>query len=235
MSPTHFLPAVRLSYARLRSDAPALMRAGLPAMVIGFAVPAISLLPFPGADLMAMVLNALAFGVFGVAWMRFIAAGEAPGRPVHLRLGKREIMVAVFSEIMGMFTAVPLILTAMMTDATGTHEWAPLLGPVAVQLFLVLMGAAYLLLPDAALAVKGQPGRRLHEIVQAGGLSVGIAYVLAGLPFTLVVVLVGALVPAPEGLPARLALQGVVLVPSILSAAAGWGVLAMCWKELKAA
>jgi hypothetical protein len=167
--------------------------------------------------------------VFGIAWMRWLTGGG-----FKLGIGKREGLFAAASMILDTFAALPLMMTVLLISAAQLPVSPQLVGPMAIQAFMVLIGAVYLLLPDLALNVKGKPGPGLPEIVQAGGLSVGFGYVFATLPFSAAVFVLSTVMPTPTDLLTHTLEQAALLIPTTLSGAVGWGYLALVWKELKA-
>lgn len=233
MSITRFLPQAAEAFRRLK-DVHALARAAAVPVAISLAAPILATQTSTGG-ILAEVVNALAFGMFGVAWMRHVVGRAQPARPVHLRLGGREALYGLINYVFNAFAMVPMVLSAMLVQELQLG-WLPmpLVGTLMLQAFMILIGAIYLMLADTALAEKGSGGPKLNEIVQAGGLAVGLGYILCGLPFSLAITAFGALVPPAETTEVRLIHQAVLVVPTYLAAAVTGGFLAMCWTELKA-
>lgn len=231
-----FLPRATDSFDLLRRRFGALLRLAWLPLITMLAAPVLQGQGGAAGQAAAVLLNALAFGVFGVGWMRLAAFGEEPGKPVHLRLGKRELLTAVVGKALEGFAYLPLIMMVLLVSQFDRLPVpAPLLAYVPFIVFMALAGMLYLILPDIALRDSGSQAARLFELVAAGGLPVGVGFVASGLPFIMVIGGLQWVLPAePQGLGGALLAQAALFVPTCLLAAATGGFLALAWTDLVA-
>jgi hypothetical protein len=229
MSLSRFTPHLSRAF-RLPMEQPApFLRGALPWLAVALAAHLLTLLPMKAAPLAAFILNALAVGGFAVAWMRFVAFGETP-RP--LALGLRPLLFMVAYQVALMFESIPQpFLQMLLVDVKDGQ----LLAVAGVQLFQLLIGGFFLVLPHIALATRQEAGgTRLQRMVLAGGLGVGMGYVLGGLPFLVMNMLwddVAASLPA-GGL-VDFVSHSVRVMVNFAAVAVMSGYFAQVWQDLK--
>lgn len=235
MTPLALLPRVTDSYRLLRSRPGALARAAWPGALAALATPFLLTFESSYVDLLAVVLNPLALAITAVAWQRLAGLGEDPGRPLHFRLGTREILYALIGQLMEGFSAVPVILLGMLLTHSDFVLPLPrsLAAFVLYQLFLVLVGHLFLLLAHVALARKGEGFVRLAARVNTGGLAIGFGLVVAGLPFAALATVFGLILPDGGTIGLVLLRHIAMFVPTLLYMAVTGGFLAMAWVDLK--
>lgn len=231
MSLTRYAPQLAQAF-RLPLDRPAMLaRCAAAWLVLALAAHYARGLGLPGGAAIPFALNALAFGAFAVAWQRFAARGEEPSTVVAVRLSWREPAWALSWQV---FLGFEAVLSQMLAMVFANTQEGPVLAIAGVQAFQLLIGAMLLLLPHIALWQRGQPGPKLAEMITAGGLAVGLGYVLAMLPFTLLGLalpqLFGVLPPGPA---ADMALSAVQIVLSFLAVTVASGYFALVWVELR--
>lgn len=129
--------------------------------------------------LVFFAISGLTLGLFAVTWQRFVALGEAPG----LKLGPRHLLWALAYQVMLGFESFP---TLLLGPSLAEMENGTVIGIAIREVFQLLIGPMFLILPHIALYRRGEGGASLQEMTLAGGLAVGFGYVLAGLPFVVI-------------------------------------------------
>jgi hypothetical protein len=220
------------AYVGLAACLPLFLRLSGVAMVIAVAAAALAGLS-PGV---AQVVDALAESMFAVAWLRFVALGELPGGAVHVRLGKRELMFALFWLVARSFVGFPALMLGTALGAATGIEARLLLPPLLVAAH-GLMGVFFLLPAEVALDDndRGGGGRwPVPDMVVQGGLAVGVGLVLAWGPAAAAVALLQAAFPGETDPAGRALAALMVVVPRFLGIAAVTGYLALVWRALSA-
>ncbi|CAA7613433.1 hypothetical protein [Magnetospirillum sp. UT-4] len=231
MSLTRFSPQVVKAFGLPAAEPAALLRLAAPWFALALAAHAGRGLPFPGSQIAALVVSAIAVGLFGHAWQRFAATGERPAGPVVLVLGWRAFAWAgAYQLMLGFEGAVATLLGIVLEGVANAHA----LAFAGTQLFQLLFGPMLLLLPHLALARRGEGKASLAEMVAAGGLAVGLGYVLVNLPFLFVTLAwADVAVQLPDG-PAFTFAAGVVqYLVSFLGLAVSAGYFGLVWTELR--
>jgi len=208
------------------------LRAIVPWFVLALAAHFAGGLGLPGGGLIPFALNGLAFGAFAVTWQRFVAWGEDPGRPVSIKIGPRHLLWALAYQVLLGFESFPTIL---LSSFLADMENGKLIGIAVQEAFQLLIGTMFLILPHIALYKRGEDGASLQEITLAGGISVGLGYVLANLPFLVISLawadLVGQL-PAGQGTEIAATLIQFVLSFAAVTVSAAF--FAKVWVRLRA-
>lgn len=207
-----------------------------PAASAGIAVPGLALvlggqfLADSQSGLMAlgMALTTLAIAGMGFAWQRCLAEGESLS-PVQVVL--RLALWAIILQLLQGFELAPTILFGILLKDMPNAEIYTRTG---IQLFQVLIGGLFLMLPQLALGRwKDLGGTRLQEMVLAAGIAVGLGYVIINLPFMVAGEIVKALFIdfAPDAGEAVVAmtLQGVHALNILVLS----GYFALVWTVLK--
>lgn len=171
--------------------------------------------------LAAVLVQALAVGVFGYHAQRFVTLGEAGyGVPARAVLWAVAFLLLRTAEM----APQPLILQWAADDAN-----AAVYALVGKQAFQILFGGFFLILPAIALAARGDGGPGPVEAVMKGGLAAGFGYVLVSLPFVVAAHLWGE---ASPGLPVAVAAP-VATVLTIAETAVVAGYFARVWGALR--
>lgn len=127
---------------------------------------------------LGMALTTLAIAGMGFLWQRQLAEGESLS-PLQmlLRLG----LWAIILQLLQGFELAPTILFSILLKDMPNAEVYTRTG---IQLFQVLIGGLFLMLPQLALGRwKDLGGTKLQEMVLAAGIAVGLGYVIINLPF----------------------------------------------------
>lgn len=233
MSLTRYAPQLGQAFRLIASEPVTLVRCAAAWFTLALAAHFAKGLGLPGGGVIPFALNALAFGAFAVAWQRFVALGEKPKGPVAVHVGLRALGWAITYQVFLGFEAVVTQLFAIILAGNADAQIIALAG---TQLFQLLIGPMLLMLPHAALWRKGEKGvATLQELVIAGGLAVGLGYVLAGLPFTLATLALAALAPMlPAGPATEIGLVVAQFVVSFLAVTVMAGYYALVWQDLRA-
>ncbi|MBC7953090.1 MAG: hypothetical protein H7Z12_14880 [Rhodospirillaceae bacterium] len=180
MSVTRYSPHIRQAF-RVPAQNPAmLVRIAAPWLVLALVALFIKDAPFGGAALLSMALMAVAFGGFGFFWQRFVGGEQAVilspvGKAIRLLL-----WIMAYQALQGLELFSALLLGILFEGQTNVD----VLVKAGQQLFQILIGCFFLMLPHFALGTKEEVrGTRLQEMVLAGGIAVGLGYVLSYLPF----------------------------------------------------
>lgn len=233
MSLTRYAPQLGQSFRLIASEPATLVRCAAAWFTLALAAHFAKGLDLPGGAAIPFGLNALAFGAFAVSWQRFVALGEKPKGPVAVQVGWRALAWAVTYQVFLGFEAVVTQLFAIILAGQADASTLALAG---TELFQLLIGPMLLMLPHAALWRKGEKGvATLQELVIAGGLAVGLGYVLAGLPFTVATLMLAELTPMlPAGPATEAGLAVVQFVISFLAVTVMAGYYALVWQDLRA-
>lgn len=165
---------------QLPLDRPALwLRSLAPWFVLAVAANMAGKLGAAFHPLVLFALTALAAGCFAVTWQRFVALDEAPG----WKLGPRHLLWALAYQLMMGFESFP---TLLLGPTLAGMENGVVIGIAVREAFQLLIGPMFLILPHIALYRRGEGGASLQEMTLAGGLAVGLGYVLSGLPFVVI-------------------------------------------------
>lgn len=177
---------------------------------------------------LGLVLTMLATTGMCFLWQRQLVAGEALS-PVQAVL--RVLLWTVILQLLQGFELAPTILFGLLLKDIPNAEVYTRAG---IQLFQILIGGLFLILPQLALGKwKDLAGTKLQEIVLAGGLAVGLGYVIINLPFMLLGEIAKALFAdfAPDaGATTMAATQQIIQALNVLVVA---GYMALVWTELK--
>jgi hypothetical protein len=228
MNLTRFSPQLKQAFFQLVEQPAMLARIGglwfllaLAAQVAGLAAK-----DNAGVTLAASLLDGLAFGAFGYAWQRFIALGET----ASLNLDLRVLAWAFAYQLLVIAEAAPMPLFLQLME--GSPNAVPV-AQAGQQVFQILIGGLFLLLPHLAL-YRGEGRPSLVEMVMTGGLAVGLGYVLAGLPFLMAQHLwKDVVVSLPDSLAAQALAAAVQQVLSFAALAVAGAYFALVWKELR--
>lgn len=167
---------------QLPIERPALwLRSLAPFLAIGLAANLAGKLGLMVHPLVFFALTALAVGGFAVTWQRFVALDEAPG----WKFGPRHLLWALAYQLMLGFESFP---TLLLGPSLAGMENGPVIGIAVREAFQLLIGPMFLILPHIALYNRADKagGASLQEMTLAGGLAVGLGYVLSGLPFVVI-------------------------------------------------
>lgn len=180
MSLTRYSPHIGQAF-RLPAQNPAiLVRIAAPWVVMAVAGLLIKDAPVAGAGVLGMILMAVAFGGFGFHWQRFVGAAEAAALTPAAKAIRFLLWVLAYQALQGveLFSA---LLLGLLFEGQANIE---VMVKAGQQLFQILIGCFFLILPHLALGTKAEVrGTRLQEMVLAGGVAVGLGYVLSYLPF----------------------------------------------------
>ncbi|MGE5505623.1 MAG: hypothetical protein ACM31L_14470 [Actinomycetota bacterium] len=182
---------------------------------------------------LAQVVDALAEAMFGVAWLRFVALGEMPAPPVHVRLGRRELTFALFWLVARSFVGFPAVMLGQALGLATGVEAGMLLPPLLVVAH-ALMGVFFLLPAEVALEAPGRSRWPVPDMVMQGGLAVGVGLVVAWAPAAAMVAALQSAFPAAPGPLGHAVAHLPVVVPQYLGIAAVTGYLALVWRSLLA-
>ncbi|HLO76362.1 MAG TPA: hypothetical protein VK196_07900 [Magnetospirillum sp.] len=180
MSLTRYSPQILDSFRLLAARPVAAARIvvpGLAAVVGGQALASM------GGNLapVGMALSALAVTGMGFLWQRQLAQGEALS-PLQMVL--RFVLWSIILQLLQGFELAPTILFGILLKDVPNAEVYTRTG---IQLFQVLIGGLFLILPHLALGSwKELAGTKLQEMVLSGGIAVGLGYVIINLPFIMV-------------------------------------------------
>lgn len=226
MSLTRYTPHVLDSFRRVVAR---------PALAAGLIVPGLALVVggqalagMAGLAPMGQGLSALAAAGMGYVWQRSLTEGEAMS-PVQMVL--RFVLWTLALNILQGFELAPQILFAIVL---GNMPNAELYTRTGVQLFQLLIGGLFLMLPQLARGSwKELAGTKLQEMVLNGGMAVGLGYVIVNLPFMVLSELAKALFAdfAPNAAEGTLAMVGQSIHALNVLVVAGY--FALVWTELK--
>ncbi|MBC7907931.1 MAG: hypothetical protein H7Y60_14470 [Rhodospirillaceae bacterium] len=232
MSLTRYSPHIAQAF-RLPAQNPAtLVRIAAPWFVLALGALFIKDAPFAAAGALSMVLMAVAFGGLGFFWQRFVGAGEAvpltPGGKVIRFL----LWIMAYQALQGLELFSALLLGLLFEG----QENADVMIKVGQQLFQILIGCFFLILPHFALATSEEVrGNRLQEMVLAGGVAVGLGYVLSYLPFlALSEIARSGFASMPQDGVIEQASSAVSLIIHFLSVLIATGYFALTWMDLRA-
>lgn len=125
-----------------------------------------------------LALSTLGIAAMAFLWQRSLTEGEALS-PVQFVL--RLLLWMIILQLLQGFELAPTILFGILLKDMPNAE---LYTRTGIQLFQVLIGGLFLVLPQLALGKwKDLAGTKLQEMVLAGGLAVGLGYVIINLPF----------------------------------------------------
>lgn len=177
---------------------------------------------------LGLALTMLATTGMSFLWQRRLVAGEALS-PVQFAL--RLLVWTVIVQLLQGFELAPTILFGLLLKDIPNADAYTRAG---IQLFQILIGGLFLILPQLALGRwKDLAGTKLQEIVLAGGLAVGLGYVIINLPFMLAGEIAKALFAdfAPNaGATVVAATEQAIHALNVLVVA---GYMALVWVELK--
>ncbi|OJX72675.1 hypothetical protein [Magnetospirillum sp. 64-120] len=213
---------------QLPLERPALwLRSLAPWFILALAASVAGKLGLLANPLVFFAVTAFAVGGFAVGWQRLVALDETPG----WRIGPRHLLWALAYQLMLGFESFP---TLLLGPSLSTMENGPVIGIAVREAFQLLIGPMFLILPHIALYRRGEGGASLQEMTLAGGLAVGLGYVLSGLPF----VVIGeawrnlvAQMPAGSGLDVVDAVVQAILTFATISVMSAF--YAKVWKRLR--
>lgn len=231
MSLTRFAPQIGQAFHLPAQNPAVLFRMMTPWFFVALAALFVKDMAMPGAAAMGLVLNGIAFGGFGFFWQRF-AAGPHTVPLAGVGTLARLLAWGFAYQVLLAFEGFPAPFLALLI---GDGPNAPVLILVGLQIFQVLVGAMFLILPRIALAPRHDSGATLQELVLAGGLAVGLGYVVAGLPFVVAtqILLEGFAALTPSGTNALIS-SLIQLVLAFIAMAVIGGYFALVWGRLKA-
>ncbi|CAA7625279.1 conserved membrane hypothetical protein [Magnetospirillum sp. LM-5] len=228
MSLSRFTPQAARAFQLPMERPGPFLRCVAPWLVVAIVARLAQATPAPGPSI-GFILQSLAIGTFATAWMRQVALDE---QPVRFGFSLRAVLVAVIYQVALMFESFPRPFLELLLD--GIKD-GPLLAVAGVQIFQLLIGCFFLVLPHVALSKPGEAGgNRLQLMVLAGGLGVGLGYVLCGLPFLVMNMLwdeAAATLPT-EGL-AGVAVDSVRLMISFAGIGVASAFFAQVWMVLQ--
>ncbi len=128
------------------------------------------------------VLGMAAVTAMGFFWQRILAAGQDGVEDLTpLQMVPRLLLWMIVLQLLQGFELAPTILFGLLLKDTPNAEIYTRTG---IQLFQLLIGGLFLILPQLSLGRwKDLAGTKLQEMVLAGGLAVGLGYVIVNLPF----------------------------------------------------
>lgn len=179
MSLTRYAPQILDSFRQIAARPAAAARIVVPGLAV---LTGAQLLVARGDSLagLGLVLGMFAITAMAVLWQRTLAEGEklSPGQ-FALRL----LLWTVILQLLQGFELAPAMLLGMLVNDMPNSEVYVRTG---IQLFQVLIGGLFLILPQLALGRwKDMAGTKLQEMVLAGGVAIGLGYVIINLPFML--------------------------------------------------
>lgn len=181
-----------------------------------------------GVAAFGLALSTVAVSGTAFLWQRQLAEGEALS---PLQFALRLLACTVILQLLQGFELAPAILFGILLKDMPNAEVYTRAG---IQLFQVLIGGLFLILPQLALGRwKDLAGTKLQEMVLAGGLAVGLGYVIINLPFMLAGEIAKALFAdfAPTaGETAVTITQQIIHALNVIVVA---GYMALVWSELK--
>lgn len=128
----------------------------------------------------AMLLPVLAVTAMGFFWQRVVAEGEELS---PLQMALRMVLWMIILQLLQGFELAPTVLLGLLLKDTPNADVYVRTG---VQLFQLLIGGLFLILPQLALGKwKDLAGTKLQEMVLTAGIAVGLGYVVINLPFML--------------------------------------------------
>lgn len=229
MSLTRYAPQI-LDAFRLPVTRPlAFARALLPGLALVGASVLVHDSGFAGAAQLGLLLNGLGLGAAGFLWSRAVAV-PADESASTARILVRWLLWAVIFQMLEGVQLVPSVLLASLFAGMPNAEIYTRTG---LQVFQMLIGGLFLVLPHIALGRwKELAGSRLQELVIAGGVAVGLGFVITNLPFLALSEVTGALFHdfAPQASFAAAATGQILHLLYVLVAA---GYFALVWTVLK--
>lgn len=228
MSVTRYSPHIRQAF-RLPAQNPAmLVRIAAPWVVL--AAVALFLKDMSGG--LSMVLMAVAFGGFGFFWERFVAADQAVELSPGGKIVRLLLWIMAYQALQGLELFSALLLGILFEGQTN----ADVLIKAGQQLFQILIGCFFLILPHFALATKDEVrGTRLQEMVLAGGVAVGLGYVLSYLPFLFLTEIArSGFASLEQTATVAQAFSAVSFIINFFSVVIATGYFALVWTELRA-
>lgn len=233
MSLIRFIPQLSASYRLLAARPLILLRVIVPWFLLVVAAHLMARGTLVAATWLPFVLIMMGMGGFGALWLEFAVTGRVPS--LWPRIGFRTVGVMLALQVLSIFEHLPApFIAAMFGEDPQAETWSQL----GVQIFQVLVGPMFLLLPHILLWRRDEPGPRLPELVIAGGIPLGFGYVLSQLPFLLLTPLVVEIVQAVPAETPSVVLVGLELIPYLLQMV-GVAVLAayfgLSWAELRKA
>lgn len=181
-----------------------------------------------GATGAGLALSMLGIATMAFLWQRSLTEGETLS-PVQFVL--RLLLWMIILQLLQGFELAPTILFGILLKDMPNAE---LYTRTGIQLFQVLIGGLFLILPQLALGKwKDLAGTKLQEMVLAGGLAVGLGYVIINLPFMVLGEIAKALfadfAPTAGDTAVGLTLQLI----HALNVVAVAGYMTLVWVELK--
>jgi hypothetical protein len=227
MSLTRYAPQILDSFRQI---------AARPAAAVRIVVPGLAVIA--GGQILAaqggaqagigLALSSVAAAAMCFLWQRTLAEGEALS-PLQFVL--RLLLWLIILQLLQGFELAPTILFGILLKDMPNAE---LYTRTGIQLFQVLIGGLFLILPQLALGRwKDLAGTKLQEMVLAAGLAVGLGYVIINLPFLVLGEIAKALfadfAPNAGDAAVTVTLQLIHALNTLVVA----GYMALVWTQLK--
>lgn len=177
MSLTRYAPQILDSFRQIAVRPVAAARIVVPGLAL---VAGGQMLAANGGGLtgLGLGLGMLAITAMAFLWQRTLAEGEALP---PLQFAVRLLLWTIILQLLQGFELAPTILFGILLKDMPN---ADIYTRAGIQLFQILIGGLFLALPQLALGRwKDLAGTKLQEMVLAGGLAVGLGYVIINLPF----------------------------------------------------
>ncbi len=176
MSITRYTPQLVQGFKLPVLNAGAFARVAAPWLVLAVAAGLMA----QSAPQASFLLAAVAVGGFGFFWQRHVAADQAEKLSLLATLVRLALWVVAYQSLQGF----ELVAEILMRSLLASQENMEVLVKAGRQIFQILIGGLFLMLPHLAMATKAEiMGTRLQEMVLAAGVAVGFGYVLGYLPF----------------------------------------------------
>jgi hypothetical protein len=229
MSLTRYAPQIVDAFRQPVTKPIAFARALAPGVVLVLAGMAIRNAGFAGAAQLGLLLNAFGVGTAGFLWSRSVARPIEAEVPLVQLVIRWLLWVVIFQMLLG----VQLVPSALLASLFAGMADAEIYVRASLQVFQMLIGCLFLVLPHLALGRwKELPGIRLQELVIAGGIAVGLGFVITNLPFLALseVTRAGFQDFAPEAAFAAATTDQIIHLLFVIVAA---GYFALVWDDLK--
>jgi len=176
MSITRYTPQLGQAFKLPIQQPVAFLRIAAPWLVLSLA----SAFVAGRAPSLAFLMGAVALGGFGFHWQRFVGGDQATPLSLTSRLVRLVLWVVAYQSLLGF----ELVAQILMGSLLAGQENAEVMVKAGAQIFQILIGCLFLMLPHLAMATRAEiVGTRLQEMVLAAGVAVGFGYVLGYLPF----------------------------------------------------
>jgi len=229
MSITRYTPQLGQAFKLPVQNVGAFVRIAAPWLALSLASVFVADTVSGGASF-SFLIGAVALGGFGFHWQRFVGGDQATPVSLVSRLVRLTMWVVAYQSLLGFELVAQILMGSLLAGQAN----ADMLIKAGAQIFQILIGGLFLMLPHLAMATRAEiVGTRLQEMVLAAGVAVGFGYVLGYLPFMVLSDMArdGFAQYAPGAGVAAVLTERVIHFASVVISA---GFFALVWVELRA-